>query len=81
MKNSSNASAIRGYSFLKVFADYDGLNAEELAFIEKLAMQDGSVDEAERKTLAVIFEKAACIGMEPAVAAEVAQFKQRHQIP
>jgi len=77
MKDHSNADAIRGYSFLKIFADNDSLNADELAFIERLALEDRVVDEQENAALAAIFERAAQLGVTDAVAAEIAAFKKK----
>lgn len=77
MKDHSNADAIRGYSFLKIFADNDSLNADELAFIERLALEDRMVDEKEKAVLSAIFERAAQIGVTAAVANEIAAFKKR----
>lgn len=78
---NSNAGAIHRYSFLKIFADNDGLNAGELGFIERLALSDEQVDENERKVLSEIFAKAERVGISPEVAAEVAAFKKQYGIP
>ena len=75
--HDSNADAIRGYSFLKIFADNDSLNADEMAFIERLALEDRVVDDKERAVLAAIFERAQSLGVTPAVAAEIAAFKKK----
>ena len=80
MKDQSNADAIRGYSFLKIFADNHSLDAGELEFIQKLALEDRVVDEAEKVEFSAIFERAMQLGVTPEVAAEVAAFKKRHGI-
>lgn len=80
MRDIGEAGAIRNYSFLKIFADSNGLDAAELGFIERLALRDGKVDDHERAALTAIFAKAECIGMSPEVAAEVASFKKLYQI-
>ncbi len=77
----SQSAAIRGYSFLKIFADNDSLNAGELAFIEKLALEDRVVDEKEKAVLSAIFERAEKLGVGDAVRAEIADFKKRFSIP
>ena len=69
------------YSFLRVFADDGTISADELAMFERLALQDGEVDEKERSVLSRIFARV----NEHSVSAEVWEginsFKARHQIP
>lgn len=81
MNDASNAGAIRNYSFLKIFADQDSLNSDELAFIEKLALEDRVVDDQEKAVLSAIFERAEAKGVTEAVRAEVESFKKRFHIP
>ena len=45
------------YSFLRVFANDGTIDAEELAMLEKLALEDGSVDPRERDVLSRIFAR------------------------
>lgn len=77
----SKAKAMVGYSFLKVFADGDSLNGDELAFLEKLALEDRDVDDDERAVLSSIFARAEKLGVTPAVHAEIERFKAKHGIP
>lgn len=77
MDKKTNADAIRCYSFLKIFADNDSLTADELAFIEKLALEDRLVDAAESEVLSAIFAKAEKLGVTAGVHAEIESFKQR----
>ncbi len=77
MREESNAEAIRRYSFLKIFADHDSLNADELAFIERLALADRHVDADEREALETIFARAAKLGVTAEVAEEIADFRRR----
>lgn len=80
MKHDSKADAIRNYSFLKIFADHDSLNAAEWAFIQRLALADQEVDEQERSVLAAIFERAEKQGITGGVQAEINAFKKRYGI-
>ena len=78
---SSQWNAIAQYSFLRVFANDDTIDADELAMIERLAMADGVVDDRERDVLSKIFSRVS----EDMVAADVwnsiVQFKTRHGVP
>lgn len=81
--NQANSAwnAIMQYSFLRVFADDGTISADELAMFERLALQDGEVDEKERAVLSRIFGRV----NEQAVSAEVwegiTRFKAQHRIP
>ena len=47
--DGSKAGDILRYSFLRVFANDATIDQEELDFMQRLALEDGEVDEAERK--------------------------------
>jgi hypothetical protein len=68
----SNWNAIMQYSFLSVFANDGTIDAQELAMLEKLALEDGAVDEQER----VSPDK-----LDGTTWDEVCRFKARHSIP
>ena len=54
---TSNANAIMQYSFLYVFANDGTIDGQELAMLEKLALEDGTVDAQERDILSRIFSR------------------------
>lgn len=76
----SNATAIMEYSFLVVFANDDLLDQAELAMIERLALEDGVVDERERQVLRNIFARARAHGVSEAVEAEISHFCTRYGV-
>jgi hypothetical protein len=66
------------YSFLKVFADNRTIDADELRFLERLALRDHRVDDRERATLRAIFERVTTATVTPEVWLEMQTFRQRH---
>ncbi len=76
----SEAKAIMGYTFLKVFADNDIIDADELAFIERLALRDGIVDDEEKKVLHEIFSRVGPDIEPPSVWEEICRFKKQYGI-
>jgi hypothetical protein len=81
MKKTSNANAIMQYSFLAVFGNDDTIDARELAMLERLALEDGTVDDEERAMLARIFSRVSAETVSPDVWDEICRFKSKHQIP
>lgn len=81
MTNGSSWNAIMQYSFLRVFANDGTIDAGELAMLEKLALEDGQVDDRERAVLSRIFERVGSETVSPAVRDEISRFKERYQIP
>ena len=78
--SNSAANAIMQYSFLHAFANDGTIDADELAFMEKLALKDGIVDDDERRVLAGIFSRVSVDNLEPDVLAEMQHFCHQHQI-
>ena len=78
---SSSWNAIMQYSFLRVFANDGTIDAEELAMLEKLALEDGAVDPKERDVLSRIFARVDARSVSADVWQEICRFKERHQIP
>jgi uncharacterized membrane protein YebE (DUF533 family) len=78
---SSAWNAIMQYSFLRVFANDGTIDSDELAMIEKLALEDGVVDDQERAVLSRIFARISSDTVTPDVWQEVCRFKERYQIP
>ena len=79
-KNGSAWNAIMQYSFLSVFAKDGLIDAGELAMIEKLALADGMIDDAERDVLGRIFARVDAQSTDPAVWAEIQRFKSEFGI-
>ena len=79
-KNSA-WNAIMQYSFLRVFANDGLIDREELEMLERLALEDGQVDERERQVLARIFARIDVSAADPAVVEEIQRFKLQHRIP
>ena len=46
---TSSARSLTGYSFLVAFANDGTLDENEVKFFEKIALEDGKVDEEEKK--------------------------------
>ena len=74
-------NAIMQYSFLRVFADDGTISADELAMFQRLALQDGEVDEKERSVLSRIFARVNEHSVVPEVWQDIVRFKAEHQIP
>ena len=80
MKDSA-WNAIMQYSFLRVFANDGTIDADELAMLEKLALEDGAVDPKERDVLSRVFARVDARTVSPDVWQDICRFKERHQIP
>ena len=66
------------YSFLKVFADDEMIDAGDWAILKKLALADGVVDENERMVLSKIFDRVDPRSLEPKVREEIESFRAEH---
>ncbi len=77
----SERDAIMRYSFLVAFANDGTIDADELAFIKRLALRDGVVDDGEREVLSRIFARVSEDRAEPAVWQEIQAFKREFRIP
>ncbi len=71
---------IMQYSFLVAFANDGTIDADELAFIQRLALEDGVVDEDERHVLGRIFSRVGPDMVTPEVWAEIRSFCDRFGI-
>jgi len=80
MRNGSNSVEMMEYSFLVIFANNGHLDAAELALLERLALEDGKVDEREREVLHNIFDRALRRGVTPEVEAEIGRFREEYGI-
>jgi hypothetical protein len=79
--NGSGWNAIMQYSFLRVFANDQTIDADELAMIEKLALSDSQVDDHERAVLSRVFARVNERTCTSEVWQEVCRFKERYEIP
>jgi len=77
-KNTGNA--MLRYSLLRVFGNNPGMDAEELAMIEQLALRDGVVDDRERAILGRIFARISEHNVPKDVWDEICRFKAEHGI-
>jgi hypothetical protein len=76
----SKAQELARYSFLVVFANDDTISKEELGMLERLALRDGVVDDAERTTLRNIFARANVAHLTPEVSEEIERFRREYGI-
>ena len=81
MATTSSANAIMQYSFLCVFANDRTIDARELAMLEKLALEDGTMDDQERAMLSRIFARVTAESVAEDVWDEICRFKAEYQIP
>ena len=79
-RDGSSWNRILQYSFLKVFADDEMIDAGEWAMLKKLALADGVVDAQERMVLAKIFDRVDPKSLDPKVREEIAIFRAEHDI-
>lgn len=77
----SERDAIMRYSFLVAFANDGTIDSHELAFIKRLALRDGIVDEGERTVLSQIFMRVSETTVAGEVWEEIMAFKLEYQIP
>jgi hypothetical protein len=79
--NGSNWNAIMQYSFLHVFANDGLIDQDELQMLERLALQDGIVDDKERDVLMRVFARVDPQTIDPVVRDEIQRFKTQFGIP
>ncbi len=80
MEINSKAKQLIGYSFLVVFANDDTIDENELLLMEKLALEDGVVDEAEKVALREIFARADSKNITAQVEREIKEFREKNGI-
>ncbi len=73
--DGSSWNAIMQYSFLRVFANDGLIDRAELDMLQKLALQDGKVDDQERAVLSGVFARVDLATADPAVRDEIGRFK------
>ena len=79
-RDGSSWRQILQYSFLKVFADDEMIDAGEWAVLKKLALAEGVVDAQERVVLGRIFDRVDPKSLDPKVREEIAAFRAEHGI-
>ncbi len=79
-EEGSRAGDIQRYSFLTVFANDATIDADELAFMQRLALADGKVDDREREVLRDIFSRVSEDTVAPEVWAEIQSFQSIYGI-
>lgn len=79
-KVQSNARALVAFSFLVVFAKDDTISADELAMLEKLALDDGQIDDEEKKVLKNIFSRVDKDHLTVTVWQEIERFRDENSI-
>ncbi len=77
----SSWNAIMQYSFLHVFANDGLIDQLELQMLERLALQDGVIDDKERSVLAQVFARVNEAALDPGVRTEIQRFKTQFDIP
>ena len=80
MEKHSNAKEIVNYSFLVVFANDDTIDEGELHMLERLALEDGVVDEEEKKALRGIFSRVDRDRLSDLVRTEIDEFCAKYDI-
>ena len=80
MTHDSRAADLIGYSFLVMFANDGVIDADELHFLERVALSDGEVDEDERAALRHIFSRADRSLMSAEICAEIDAFRAQYDI-
>jgi hypothetical protein len=76
----SKARELAGYSFLVVFANDRTIDENELHFMEKLALEDGQVDEEEKQVLRSIFSRVSEEDLTAKVLQEITEFREKYDI-
>lgn len=77
---TSNARALMNYSFLVVFANDNTVDTEELAMLERIALEDRVVDDEEKVVLRNIFSRIDTATMDEAIQKEIKRFRTEYNI-
>lgn len=80
MSHESRAADLIGYSFLVMFANDGVIDADELHFLEHLALADDEIDDAEREALRGIFARVDLDRLAPALRQEIEDFRRRYTV-
>jgi len=80
MTRNSQVQALIGYSFLVAFARGNHLHKNTLEMIERIALENGEVDEEEKAVLRNIFDHAERTGVSDRVQEEITRFCKAYDI-
>jgi len=75
-KPSSQARGIMQYSFLVAFANDGTLEAAEVEFMKKLALEDGVIDDEEKEVFRAIFARISKDTVSADTWAEIQKFRK-----
>ena len=79
-RKASNAQALVAYSFLVVYGNDSAIDEAELAFMQKLALEDGFIDDEEKKVLRNIFSRIDKNHLTEGVWTEIEKFRATHDL-
>ena len=80
MHKDSQVDALVSYSFLVAFANGNHLHKNTLEMLERIALEDGKVDEEEKQVLRNIFAHAERTGVSERVQEEMDRFRAEYDI-
>ena len=77
---TSAARRLTAYSFLAVFANDHTIDEGELAMLEKIALEDGQIDDEERRVLGYLFGRVSEDTVNEAVWKEIQRLRKERDI-
>ena len=80
LSKTSAARRLLSYSFLAVFANDDTIDEAELKMLEKIALEDGVIDDEEKTVLGNLFGRVSEETASPEVWAEIQRLRSEHEI-
>lgn len=75
---SSGAKRLTAYSFLVAFANDHTIDEGELRLLEKMALEDGVLDDAEKEVLAMLFSRVSESTVTAQVWEGINRFREEH---
>jgi hypothetical protein len=80
MTSDSGAKRLAAYSFLVVFANDGTISSKELEMLERIAIEDNVIDDAEKQVLKTIFSRVSHESVSPEVWQNVEEFRAKYGI-
>ncbi|MEM6280094.1 MAG: hypothetical protein AAF733_11480 [Verrucomicrobiota bacterium] len=80
LPETSAARRLTAYSFLAVFANDGTIDEGELKMLEKIALEDGQIDEEEKRVLGYLFGRVSEDTVTPKVWKEIQLLRDEHGI-
>jgi len=80
MTSDSGAKRLAAYSFLVVFANDGTISHEELGMLERIAIEDNVIDDAEKQVLRAIFSRVSQESVSPEVWQSVGEFRAKYGV-